>query len=73
MTVVLLAVMVLTPYITHALPMNITEDDGDRPYCTKTTDTSVITTETYCILKDALATLNTFCNNSYYNLVSVHK
>jgi len=74
--VVLLAVMTPSLHITHALPMNFTEDDGDFTYCAKSTNQSVkdqLPSEAYEMLKHVLGGLNLFCSDSAYNLVSVHE
>ena len=74
--IILLVVMTLSLHITHALPMNFTEDDGDFTYCTKSTNQSIkdqLPGEAYEMLKHVLGRLNLFCNDSTYNLVSVHE
>ena len=58
---VLLVVMTLSLHITHALPMNFTEDDGDFTYCAESTNQSVkdqLPGEAYEMLKDVLGRLN---------------
>ena len=74
--VVLPVVMTLLLHITHALPMNSTEDDGEFAYCAKSTNQSIkdqLPGEAYEMLKHVLGRLNRFCSDSTYNLVSVHK